>query len=336
MSKVTIQTVADKAKVSIKTVSRVINNETSVRDSTREKIQAVIVELGYEPSPAARALASNTAKIIGLIYDNLSSAYVMAVQTGALKACDAGSYNLVIHPCDHTSENLAQDLVNLVQRSRLDGLILTPPITDIEEVIKTLTEKKINFVSIAPGELKLGQNTVSSNDAEMSCEVTKYLFKQGHTQIGFIAGDPDHGAASKRIDGYKKALKSAGIKFNKDLVYEGDFSFESGVEAGKALLQIENRPSAIFASNDYMAAGVLKVAHNLGLKVPEELSIVGFDDAPVSRQIWPSLTTVKQPIETMAKEATKLLIGKIKTPSTKPQSLTLSSTFLLRESTQAV
>ena len=336
MTKVTIQTVADKAGFSIKTVSRVLNKESSVRDSTREKVRAVIAELGYEPSPAARALASNSSKIIGLIYDNLSSAYVMDVQTGVLKACTDNGYNLVIHPCNNKSENLSQELVNLVQKSRLDGLILTPPITDREELVAELFDRNINVVSIAPGQKDINRDSVSSNDAEISCELMQYLIEQGHSKIGFISGDPDHGSAYKRLNGYKKALKVAGIKYDPNLVYEGDFSFESGERAGHSLLNLENRPTAIFASNDYMAAGVLKVAHNLNLHVPNDVSLVGFDDAPVSRQIWPSLTTIKQPVAAMAEAATKLLINKITDPTKKSSAITLDSRLLLRESTKAI
>ena len=336
MTKVTIQTVADKAGVSIKTVSRVLNKESAVRDSTREKVRAVIAELGYEPSPAARALASNSSKIIGLIYDNLSSAYVMAVQTGVLKACTDNGYNLVIHPCNNKSENLTQDLVNLVQKSRLDGLVLTPPITDREELVTELIERKINLVSIAPGHQDVNRDSVSNNDAEISCELVQYLIEQGHTRIGFISGDPGHGAAYQRLSGYKKALKITGIKYNPSLVYEGDFSFESGEKAGHSLLNLENRPTAIFASNDYMAAGVLKVTHNLNLHVPNDVSIVGFDDAPVSRQIWPSLSTIKQPVVEMSERAAKLLINRINDPIKPASAITLDSKILLRASTKAI
>ena len=336
MSKVTIQTVADKAGVSIKTVSRVLNKESAVRDSTREKVRAIIAELGYKPSPAARALASNSSKIIGLIYDNLSSAYVMAVQTGVLKACTDNGYTLVIHPCNNKSENLSQELISLVQKSRLDGLVLTPPITDREELVTELYDRKINLVNIAPGREDSNRDSVSNNDAEISYELIQYLIEQGHTKIGFISGDPDHGAAYKRLNGYKKALKIAGIKYNPSLVYQGDFSFESGERAGHSLLNLENRPTAIFASNDYMAAGVLKVAHSLNLHVPNDVSLVGFDDAPVSRQIWPSLTTIKQPVVAMAEAATKLLINRISDPTKQATAITLDSKLLLRESTKSI
>ena len=313
LSKVTIKTVAEKAGVSIKTVSRVINKESSVRGSTREKVQAIIAQLGYEPSPAAQALASNRSKIIGLIYDNPSAAYVMAVQTGALKACASEDFNLVIHPCDHTSETLTDELINFVQRSRLDGLILTPPVCDLDEMIDVLISKGINIVSIAPAKQRSSITSVSCNDEKIVEEIISKLIHSGHKDIGFITGPSDHGAAYKRLAGYRSALQKAGIDIDTNMVVPGMFSFESGVTAGSTLLKSNyKKPTAIFASNDYMAAGVMSAAHELGVKVPEELMVIGFDDAPVSRQIWPTLTTVKQPVTEMAESVTRLLIAKVK------------------------
>lgn len=335
LSKVTIQTVADLAKVSIKTVSRVINKEASVRDSTREKVLAVIAELGYKPSPAARALAANTSKIIGLIYDNPSAAYVMDVQTGVLKSCYAEGYNLVIHPCDHESPDLGEELVNLVQKSRLGGLILTPPICEKMATVNALLENNINVVNIAPSKISDRVSSVSGNDAQMVEEITINLIEQGHTHIGFVYGHVDHGAAHQRFAGYQEALREYKIPVRDDLIVQGDFSFESGVECGKKLLQLKDRPSAIFASNDYMAAGVLKVAKNMNLDVPGDLSLVGYDDAPVSRQIWPSLSTVKQPIQQMSECAARLLIKKIIDPKIASEHHVFESELLFRESIQA-
>lgn len=333
MQKITIQTVADKAGVSIKTVSRVINNETSVRDTTREKVQSIIAELGYEPSPAARALASNSSKMIGLIYDNPSAAYVMGVQTGVLKACDAAGYNLVIHPCHHESENLTEELINLVQRSRMDGLILTPPVCDLKPVVQALIKANINVVSISPTKKAQAVPSVSCNDAEVVKEIIKLLIDQGHTRIGFVQGHKNHGAALKRYSGYTKALEEAGIPLDKNLVKQGDFTYESGVSCGNELLKSNKRPTAIFAANDYMAAGVLTAANEMGIPIPAELSLAGFDDAPVARQIWPSLTTVKQPIEKMAEAAANLLIAKIRETNIKTTHPEFDADLLIRAST---
>lgn len=334
MRKVTIQTVADKAGVSIKTVSRVINKETSVRESTRENVLAVIAELGYEPSPAARALASNSSKIIGLIYDNPSSAYINAVQNGALKACSAAEYNLVIHPCDHESENLSNELISLVQKSRMNGLILTPPICDMSNVVKDLIAANINVVSIAPAKKSKLMPSVSCNDSEVVNDIVTLLIEQGHKRIGFIQGHQSHGAALKRFSGYARALEDAGIPQDKKYIKQGTFSYESGVSCGRELLKLSERPTAIFAANDYMAAGVLTAANELGIKIPEELSLAGFDDAPVASQIWPSLTTVKQPIVKMSEAAANLLFAKVRDNNQVVEHPEFAAELIIRASTQ--
>ena len=334
MSRITIQTVADKAGVSIKTVSRVINNESSVREATREKVQAVIEELGYEPSPAARALASNSSKIIGLIYDNPSSAYINAVQNGALKACSAAGYNLVIHPCNHESKNLSEELISLVQKSRMNGLILTPPICDMNMVVKDLIAANINVVSIAPAKTSKSIPSVSCNDSEVVREIIHLLIEQGHKRIGFIQGHKSHGAALKRFLGYTQALKEAGIAQDEGYIKQGAFSYESGVVCGRELLKMSKRPTAIFAANDYMAAGVLTAANEMGIKIPEELSLAGFDDAPVASQIWPSLTTVKQPIEKMSEAVVNLLFAKIDDNKLTAEHPEFAAELIVRASTQ--
>jgi len=330
--RVTIQTVAEKAKVSIKTVSRVINKEEAVKASTRQRVKSIIEELGYKPSPAARALAGNTSKIIGLIYDNPSAAYVMDVQTGALKACYAEGYNLLIHPCDHTSENLADELVTLVQKSRLDGLILTSPLCEDSDLLDILIQKKIKLVNIGTFNQSGSLSSVSGNDNEVVKRITLDLIDKGHTEIGFVYGHIDHSSAHQRFIGYRDALYERNIQLNDELIVQGDFSFESGVSCGKQLLSLPNKPTAVFASNDYMAAGVLKVTRDLGLNIPKDLSIVGYDDAPVSRQIWPSLTTVRQPIQQMSEFAAALLIKKIVDPEKLNEHKVFDSELIFRES----
>lgn len=333
MNKVTIQTVADAANVSIKTVSRVLNKEDSVRDSTRDKVLTVIAKLGYEPSPAARALASNSSKIIALIYDNPSAAYITDVQSGALKACYKNEYSLVIHPCSYKSKGLAEELITLVQRSRLDGLILTPPLTDDESLKDALYAKEITFACIAPEHTSSNYSSVSCNDSVIGGKITDYLVWTGHKNVGFIAGQVDHGAAKQRFIGYQKALSAANIELRDEFIVQGDFSYESGLEAGKQLLGLSNPPTAIFAANDYMAAGALRAAFLMGVKVPDELAIVGFDDAPVSRQIWPSLSTVKQPVQQMSEAAANLLIAKIKDPKKLNEHHVFNAELIIREST---
>jgi len=319
--KITIKTVAEFAGVSIKTVSRVLNSEVSVRETTREKVQHAIDHLKYKPSPAAQALAGNQSKIIGLIYENISATYILRMQKGALKACYSNDYSLVIHPCNHLSSGLADELLDLVHGSRLDGLILAP-----------LSENKIPFVRISPALEFAKSFSITSNDSAAVKEVILQLIQMGHKDIAFIKGHKHHGSTQQRFKGYKNAFKAAKLKLNVKLIFDGDFSFESGKDLAKKILSKSKKPTAIFACNDYMAAGVLYTASEMNIKVPDDLSVIGFDNAPVSYQISPSLTTIKQPIESMSEAAAKFLIDYCKEPKTIKEQTTFTAELLLRES----
>ncbi|MBT8132728.1 MAG: LacI family DNA-binding transcriptional regulator [Gammaproteobacteria bacterium] len=308
MAKVTIDDVAKKAGVSIKTVSRVLNKESNVRQQTRERVQKAIDSLNYHPDPVARRLAGSRSYLIALLYDASSAGYVMDIQGGVLKTCQSENYELVIHPCDHLA-NVVPEVHNLIDHLGIDGILLTPPMCDMPELVMALQKKGIPFASIAPGDRQFASATVHTNDREVSAEMTSYLASLGHEKIGFIIGHPDHKAVGNRFAGYKEGLERSGLEFDASLTAQGFNTFESGVECGILLLRRENRPTAIFASNDEMAAGIMRVAHQLKLRVPEDLSVVGFDDLPVAKQMYPSLTTVRQPIRAMAETATRLLLG---------------------------
>jgi LacI family transcriptional regulator len=308
LAKVTIQDVAQKAGVSIKTVSRVINSESNVRQQTRDKVQNAIDTLDYTPDPVARRLASGRSFLIGLLYDSSSSSYVMDIQGGVLKTCRSELYELVIHPCDHLS-NLVKEIDTLVDHLKLDGVLLTPPLCDMAAISQILHDKNVPFVSIAPGESLHASGTVHTNDYQVSAEITSYLASLGHEKIGFIIGHPDHKAVANRFSGYKEGLKRSGLDLDLNLVAQGFNTFESGVECGILLLRQPNRPTAIFASNDEMAAGIMRVANQLELRIPEDLSVVGFDDLPLAKQLYPTLTTIRQPIRALAEKATQLLLS---------------------------
>jgi len=329
----TIDNVAQLAGVSIKTVSRVINKEPNVRDVTRDKVLAAIEKLSYRPSPSARSLAGNRSYLIGLVYDNPSAAYIMDLQSGVMSVCQEEGFNLLIHRCEYQRVDLTESLIQLVRHSHLDGLILTPPVSDMTETVQSLSKAGIRIVNIAPLDQGNTYDWVSHNESQAAFEMTQHLIELNHHKIGFIVAHPDHGSALRRHEGYRAALKKSGIKYQKKWVQQGDFSFESGEEAGRKLLALKDRPSAIFASNDYMAAGVMKAAYQLNLKVPQDVSIAGFDDAPVSRQIWPSLTTVKQPVEKMSNQAAKILISNIRQANERQASNLFSSQLIIREST---
>lgn len=312
MHKITINDVAEAAGVSIKTVSRVINREPNVRPVTQERVQQVIDKLGYHPSPSARSLAGNYTYIIGLVYSNPTPSYVHAVQTGTLAACREQGYDLLIHPCDHNNPDFCNEVAALHRQHKLDGLILTPPITDQQELIATLKEQNTPLVNISPIDQNSTIPFVQTNEQEAAYQLTRHLLSLGHRKIGFILGPPDHVASKLRLEGFRQALAEIGIRPDKSYLAQGQFNFESGKSATQTLLQLNPRPTAIFASNDSMAAGAMVIAHQQGLSLPQELSIVGFDDSPTASRLWPTLTTVKLPVYELAKNAAKMLIDNIR------------------------
>ncbi|MBQ4862977.1 LacI family DNA-binding transcriptional regulator [Pseudoalteromonas sp. MMG013] len=333
MKKVTINSVATYAGVSKKTVSRVLNNEPNVSPATREKVLKVFKELDYTPNPIARGLARNRSFIIGCLYDNPSKSYITRVQSGALEACHKHNYNLLIHPCELRGDALIANIENLLTTSRLDGLVLTPPFSDSVELIEFLKRKNVNYARVASAIEDDESISVRSNDEQGAFEITEHLIELGHANIAFIKGHPDHSATEQRFSGYQRALSTHNIAFNNALVAEGNFSYHSGADSAKAILDITPRPSAVFASNDYMAAAVLKLATQRHLKVPEDISIAGFDNAPIARHIWPGLTTIAQPVEEMTRQAVELLINQIGGADVGVLQTTLEAKLITREST---
>jgi LacI family transcriptional regulator len=333
MVKVTIEDVADLAKVSIKTVSRVINNEAHVSADTVERVREAVRALDYKPNPSARSLAASRSFVVGLLYDNPSSSYVIDIQLGALGVCDIHHYEILIHPCDHADHSLADELIRLVRSSKVDGFLLTPPISDNEAIIVSLSSNQIPYVRIAPGDRKPAQGIVLTNDLDVSVEMTRHLAALGHRRIAFVKGHPDHLALAERYRGYVEGMRKAGLPVDENLVSQGYNSFDSGIQCAEHLLRLPDRPTAIFAANDEMAVGVMRVARLHGLDVPGDLSVAGFDDAPIARQIYPSLTTVRQPVRSMAAAATELLLSQLRGDPDKDAAPVIASSIEIREST---
>ncbi|MDR6840730.1 LacI family DNA-binding transcriptional regulator [Pseudoxanthomonas sacheonensis] len=307
----TIKDVAERAKVSLKTVSRVINNEPSVTQGTRARVTQAITELDYEPDPSARNLRNGLSFVIGLVYDNPNPYHIIAVQKGVLAACRETGYGLQIQPVDSTSPLLADELVDFVQRSRLAGLVLTAPMSERKDLIDTLAARGIALVRIiaATEDPNDGLPCVYVDDRNAAYEITEHLIQLGHQRIGFLWGGPQHRSSGERYTGYEQALKDYGITVDEQLAVPGDYTFDDGFRGARCLLALQEPPTAIFGSNDEIAAGVLAAAKSAGIDVPYELSIAGFEDSPFSRQSWPPLTTAKQATESIAKQAARLLIG---------------------------
>lgn len=304
----TINDVARIAGVSKKTVSRVTNGSPMLKDSTREKVEKVIAELGYVPNPQARALALRRNFLIGLLFDNPNAQTVLNFQEGVLDALEGTDFALVVKPVDRHSPEMLDHIRTFLEKQRLFGILILPPVSENDDLAVLCRELGCGYVRMGSAELDLAANMVESNDREAVGRAVDHLVEQGHRRIGIIAGPAGFRSARERREGFLAAMKRHGLETSPQLIAEGKYTFDSGIAAAEELLAQSPRPTAIFASNDEMAAGALHVARHHNLKVPADLSLIGFDDSLIAAHIWPPMTTVRWPIRAMGKAAALKLI----------------------------
>src|SRR6201990_2003103 len=304
----TINDIARLANVSKKTVSRVINQSPFVKEETRAKTDAVIQQIGYAPDPQARGLAFRRSFLIGLIYDNPNAQYIVNIQDGVLDALRGSGFELVVHPCDRLSEDFLPGIRRFIERQKLHGVVLLPPISEDQMLAQALREIDCQYVRVASIRLDNTSRAILCNDREATAEAANYLEALGHRPIGVITGPPQYRSTHERVLGFTSALEARGVKIPPEMIVEGAYTFDSGVACAEALLARKTRATAIFASNDEMAAGVYKAAYRLGISIPGELSVIGFDDSPVASRLSPALTTIHLPIRHMARLAASKLI----------------------------
>jgi LacI family transcriptional regulator len=265
--------------------------------------------LDFHPSVAARILTGAKSNQIALIYDNHSPYYMFQIQNGCWTRCQEQDIRLLAQPVDVSDPKVGDQVRGLVSETHVDGVILSSPVTDCEPVLRTLEAMGIPFVRISPGTNHALTSSVFMDDAQAADDMTTHLINLGHRRIGFIKGHPNHMASDDRLFGYRRALDRVAISYEPQLVAEGEFDFDSGVRAGRYFLDMEEPPTAVFAANDDMAAGVLAMAHERGLDLPGALSVAGFDDTTLARTVWPPLTTIHQPMFDLAHTATDILIA---------------------------
>lgn len=315
MGKTTIDDVAALAGVSIKTVSRVFNREPNVRQSTRDKVNKAIADLNYRPNLSARNLASNRAHLVILVYEDPSThdlpsaGYVIQLQEGTLKACKRHNYELLIHPCDYRNKNVAAELETVIEQARPDGVIIAAPLSNMPKIVRPIATTSTPYVRLSPGTKSTREYAVATDDRKACAEMTGYLASLGHERIAFITGHSDHKAVTHRFEGYKDGLAENGLKFSQQMICVGDNSIGSGEICAEKLLSRKQPPTAIFAANDDMAVGVIRAAHRMGIDVPGELSVAGYDDITLARQVYPTLTTIRQPLTRMAELAAEAIIA---------------------------
>jgi LacI family transcriptional regulator len=305
----TISDVAVLAGVSPMTVSRVINGEAKVREATREAVNTAIDTLRYAPNRAARSLAGGGQMRIGLLYSNPSAAYLSEFLVGSLEQASRSDVQLIVEKCDIGDHEI--EVARHMIESGIDGVILPPPLCDSRAVLDVLTEAGVPSVVVATGSPPDGSAAVTIDDFEAARAMTEHLVKLGHSRIGFIIGNPNQTASRLRHEGYLAAIADAGLAPDESLVVGGLFTYRSGLDGAEQLLDAKDPPTAIFASNDDMAAASVAVAHRRGLDVPGDLTVCGFDDSALATTIWPELTTIHQPIADMSRAAVELLVSAI-------------------------
>jgi LacI family transcriptional regulator len=306
----TISDVARLAGVSPMTVSRVINGDANVRPSTRGKVDAAIIELNYTPNPAARSLAGADGIRVGLLYSNPSAAYLSEFLVGMLDQATRIDVQLAIERCDPGRDQMHHAL-HLIEGG-FHGVILPPPLSDSAAIISALSERDIPAVAVATGRPPDGVSVISIDDRAAALAMTRHLIEMGHRRIGFIIGNANQTASTQRLAGYRDALSEAGIADDPALTAQGLFTYRSGLDAAEQLMTLDQRPTAIFASNDDMAAATVAVAHRHGIDVPGDLTVCGFDDTAIATTIWPELTTIRQPIAEMSRAALDLVVSEIR------------------------
>ena len=331
----TISNVAQLSGVSNRTVSRVINRSSKVGEATREKVQRVIDELSYRPNAQARGLAGGRSYLLGLIYDNPDALFIDEAQRGVLNVCRELGYELVIHPCGET-DTLSSEVVGSVKRSKLDGVIVLPPLSEDHDLFGALAQEKIPYVRLAAIALDTSDRVVVSNERSAVAEMAEYLVGLGHRRIGYITGPAGRRSTRERLEGFTDALERLGCAVPEEMIAVGAYSFESGIECARTLLANPEPPTAIFASNDLMAVGVIHAAQRRQRRVPEDVSVVGFDDIRLAAYINPALTTVAQPKERLGQTATRLLLERIDNPDLPPRVVTLETELVVRQSTAHV
>lgn len=309
--RVRIEDVAAHAGVSMKTVSRVLNNEPNVSARARGLVEAAVQALNYRPSPSARGLAGRRSYLVAMLFDNPSSNYLMEIEMGVLDACQAQHYNLMLAPLLYTDRDVVDKVEALVVQSQLDGVVLTPPITDDAALLARLEALGTPYASVSAKEQHRHVG-VAVDEHGAVCAMMAHLSSLGHRRIAHIKGHPAHGASDWRLAGYREGLRRAGLRFDPALVVDGEFSYASGHAATHALLGLADPPTAIFAANDDMAAGAICAAFERGLSIPGDLSVCGFDDTPIAHQVYPPLTTIRQPTREMGRIAGAELLKEVR------------------------
>lgn len=330
----TIKDVAARAGVSVKTVSRVINDHKNISDKTRAKVEATIRALSFSPSPIARQMRLGRFQSIGMMYGDPSSGYQSQLNHSILKACSDARRYLAVELFDENSLQWSEQVTEFLDRTKVTSMVLVPPMCDSGAVHALLKERGVKFVLVSPSSPVAGASSVAMDERLAAKEMTQHLIDMGHERIGFIAGREGHVASLLRRLGYEDALKAQGLEdINQTNIYKGEFDFQKALHCAAQMLASPDRPTAIFAANDHMAIAVMMTAHSMGLSIPDDLSVAGFDNTPVGQWVWPPLTTIAQPFDAFAEAAVKVLNDYENEQDSTPSYQVLPHKLIQRQST---
>ncbi len=329
---ITIVDVAREAKVSLTTTSRVINNQVHVRPEKRERVRRAMARLGYTVNAQARSLRGGLSHTVALVVRDVGTAYAGEIVRGIDLELAESQYDLMLYTT-HRRKTQESAYVTMLSRGMADGLLLILP-RHPEAYLQVLRQRHYPHVLIDHQGIDNRGPAVGATNQQGAFDAANYLIDLGHRRIGFITGDMDLGCARDRLAGYHAALKQFGIPEDPSLVREGDFFQTRGYTAANELLDLPEPPTAIFSSNDVMAFGVMEAVRDHHLRIPEDISIVGFDDVPQATQVHPPLTTVRQPLEQMGRAAVRLLLELIQEPDRLPPRIELPTELAIRATTQ--
>ncbi len=333
--RITISDIAKAANVSKMTVSRVLNGQSGVSEETRQRIQQMMETLGYVANPAARTLRGSS-KVIGLVLPGLTSPYIGAVLSGIASAAEQFDYGLMLYTQGST-DNVSRSAyyASLLSNGLSDGVLLVVPY-DYDVLIEAFKKHNMAYVIVDHHGATENEPAVTATNRKGVLDAMRHLLALGHTQIGFITGRMALGCSQDRLQGYRDGLAEVGLPYDPELVREGDFHQLTGFQLGQSLLGIKRQPTAIIASNDEMAFGVMDAVKDAGLRVGRDVSVVGFDDVPMASSVYPRLTSVRQPMAGMGAAALELLVLILE--GRKPMGLQreLATELVIRESTGRV
>jgi LacI family transcriptional regulator len=327
---VTIVDVAREAGISYATVSRVLNNKDNVKSATRERVLTAMTRLGYVVDQRARSLAGGRSQVIGLLVHDVGTAYIGEIIRGIDAELASVQYDLLLYTT-HRRKTKESAYVITLTRGMADGLILVLP-RDPGAYLEILHQHRFPHVLIDHRGGDEEAPAVAAANRQGAYKATEYLIELGHRRIGFVTGATDQICSQDRLAGYKTALTDHGITFDPGLVFEGNFFQPLGYTGASALIELPHPPTAIFASNDVSAFGVMEAIRERGLRIPDDVSVMGFDDIPQAAHVHPPLTTVRQPLEEMGRAATRMLLEYIQDPLRPPERVELPTELVLRQS----